>query len=489
MTAHEIYETQRRAWLRAPYPRAEHRIDSIRRLRDWVRSHGEEIHEALAADLGKPVPETDLTEILVVLTEARHAMRRLRRWMRPQRVGTPLALLGTRSRVVVEPKGVVLIISPWNFPFNLAIMPLISALAAGNRCVMKPSELSPQTSALVARMASELFSPEDVAVLEGYAREAKALLAEPFDHIFFTGSTRIGRLVMEAASAHMTSVTLELGGKTPAVVDRSADLRTAAERIVWTKFVNAGQTCIAPDYVLVDRELEERFVAEAVSAIKRLYPDATTGRHAGQYARIVTARHAARIRQLIAEAVEKGATVVAPHDGTDALPPREGADGGAAPTGGSAPKGEDRVLPPVILRDVDPDTTVMREEIFGPVLPVITVDDRDEALAFVRERPRPLAFYMFAEDRRAAAAARTEVSAGGVCLNDGLLHFMNPQLPFGGVGHSGTGKSHGRYGFLEFSNRKPVLTQRRRLTTSRLVYPPYTEAVRRRIRWMLKLLG
>ncbi len=483
MTANEIYSHQRNAWLENPYRDADYRIRAIRRIRDWVRAHRGDIRAALTADLGKPEAETDLTEILVVLTEAKHALRRLRRWMKPRRVGTPLALFGSRSQVTVEPKGVVLIISPWNFPFNLALMPLVSALAAGNRCVIKPSELSPATSRLVASMVAELFTPEEVAVLEGDAETAKALLAEPFDHIFFTGSDRVGRKVMQAAARSLSSVTLELGGKTPAVVDRTAHLATAAERIVWAKYVNAGQTCIAPDYVLVPEDLEERFVAEASAALERLYRDATPERHPGAYARIVTRRHADRLRALIDEAVAAGATAVAPLDRVG----RE-ADAGRRPAEGEA-AAEGHFVPPVILRGARSEMSVMREEIFGPILPVIPVSGRREALAFVRERPRPLALYMFSADRRAAREAYTDVSAGGVCLNDGLLHYLNPELPFGGVGNSGTGKAHGKSGFLEFSNLKPVFSQRRGFTTSRLVYPPYTKAVRRRIEWMLKLLG
>ncbi len=482
MTANELYSRQRNAWLEDPHPHAEYRLRAIRRIRDWVRAHQNDIRAALAADLGKPEAETDLTEILVVLMEAKYALRRLRRWMKPRHAGTPLALFGSRSRVTVEPKGVVLIISPWNFPFNLALIPLISALAAGNRCVIKPSELSPATSSLVASMVAELFSPEEVAVLEGDAEAAKALLTEPFDHIFFTGSDRVGRKVMEAAARNLSSVTLELGGKTPAVVDRSANLATAAERIVWAKYVNAGQTCIAPDYVLVPEGLEERFVHEASAALERLYPDATPERHPGAYARIVTRRHADRLRALIDEAVTAGATAVAPLDRVRAEDNAAGAEDNAAGAG-------DHFVPPVILRGAGSEMSVMREEIFGPVLPVIPVSGRREAFAFVRARPRPLALYMFAADRRATREACTDTSAGGVCLNDGLLHYLNPELPFGGVGNSGTGKAHGKSGFLEFSNLKPVLSQRRGFTTSRLVYPPYTKAVRRRIDWMLKLLG
>jgi aldehyde dehydrogenase (NAD+) len=471
MDVHEIYRRQREAWLSNPQPSAAERLSAIGRIRDWVRSHRGDIRAAVAADLGKPDPETDLTEILTVLTEAKHALRHLRRWMRPQRVGTPLAVFGTRSRVTFEPKGVVLIISPWNFPFNLAMTPLVSALAAGNRCVVKPSELSPETSGLVTRMAAELFSPEQVAVAEGDAEVAKALLAEPFDHVFFTGSPRIGKEVMKAAAENLASVTLELGGKTPAVVDRSADLRRAAERIIWSKYVNAGQTCIAPDYVLVEQSLEPDFVSEATAALTRLYPDATAKRHKGNYSHIITPRHARRIRGLIEQAAEAGATMVAPLDEP-----------------GSASEDE-RFLPPVILTGVNARAAVMQEEIFGPVLPVLPVSDRQEAFSFIRARPRPLALYVFARDAAAADEARRATSAGGMCINDGLLHYMNPELPFGGVGQSGSGKYHGRRGFLELSNEKPVLYQRRRLATSRLVYPPYTQAVRRRVEWMLKLLG
>jgi aldehyde dehydrogenase (NAD+) len=505
MEAHEVYSRQRRAWLADPFPEAGYRARAIRRVLDWVRSHREDIRAAVAADLGKPEPETDLTEVLPVIAEARHTMRRFRRWMRTRRVGTPLSLAGARSRVAVEPKGVVLIISPWNFPFNLALMPLVSALAAGNRCVVKPSELAPATSALVARMMGELFEPEEVAVVEGDAEVAKALLAEPFDHIFFTGSPRIGRRVMEAAARHLSSVTLELGGKSPAIVDASADPETAAERIVWAKYINAGQTCIAPDYVLVARTHHDRFVAAAETAVSRLYRDAAPERFAGNYSLIVTDRHADRLRSLIAEAREAGAAVRAPLDPAGPTDPGRTEPGrtnpgrtnpgrtnpGAAAGAGDAPAGEagPRYLPPVLLTGVPPEAAVMREEIFGPVLPVLPVDSLDEALAFVRERAKPLAMYVFARTRLAADAAVRGAGAGGVCFNDALLHYMNPKLPFGGVGESGSGKAHGHSGFLEFSNRKPVLVQRRGFAVSKLVYPPYTASARRRVRLMMRLFG
>jgi aldehyde dehydrogenase (NAD+) len=485
MTAHQVYDAQRRAWLAEPFPDVAHRRRAIRRVREWVRSNQQDIRAAVAADLGKPEPETDLTEILPVLSEARYAMRRLRRWMRTRRVGTPLALFGARSRVAVEPKGVVLIISTWNFPFNLALVPLVSALAAGNRCVVKPSELAPATSALLARMAEELFPPQEVAVVEGDAEAAKSLLAEPFDHVFFTGSARVGRKVMEAAATHLASVTLELGGKSPAIVDETADPDTAAERIVWAKYVNAGQTCIAPDYVLVHRRHHARFVEAAEPAIRRLYADAAPKRYPGNYSLIVTERHADRLRALLSEAESAGATARAP---LGAAVWGDGAAGTGA-AGAGADQGGRRFLSPVIITDVPLDAAVMREEIFGPILPVLPVNSTEEALAFVRERPKPLAMYLFAGDGVARTAAREGAAAGGVCLNDALLHYMNPQLPFGGVGESGVGKAHGRSGFLEFSNLKPILSQRRGLAVSRLAYPPYTRRMRARVKLMMRILG
>lgn len=467
MSPHELVAMQRNAWAAAPYPAFRERQAAIRRIRDWVRAHTQDIRDALAADLGKPEPESDLTETLTVLTEAKHTLRHLRRWMKPRRAGTPLALFGTRSRVILEPKGVCLIISPWNFPFNLAVVPLISALAAGNRCVMKPSELAPATSALVARLAAELFDPEQVAVVEGAADTAEALLAEPFDHIFFTGSGRVGRIVMEAASRNLSSVTLELGGKSPAIVDRTASVQTAAERIVWAKYLNAGQTCIAPDYVLVAEEVYEAFVREAEAAVERYLADGSPSGLDGAYARIITERHAQRLADLLDSAVRGGARAIRPRAEID----------------------DRRFFEPVILTGVDPDAEVMQEEIFGPLLPVVPVADRSEAFSSVRARPRPLALYLFTTDRAAEREARVETSAGGMCVNDGLLHYLNPELPFGGVGASGSGKAHGERGFRELSNEKPVLTQRRGVAVTRLVYPPYTEAVRRRVRWMVDLLG
>lgn len=469
MEPSEVYARQRRAWYEEPFPDIARRRRALTALRRWVRRHREDIHAALRADLGKPEPESDLSEILPVTMEVNHALRRLRRWMQPRRVGTPPPLLGARSTVVAEPKGVVLIISPWNFPLNLALVPLISALAAGNRCVVKPSELAPATSALIARIAADLFDPSEVAVVEGSAETARELLGQPFDHVFFTGSGRVGRLVMEAAAEHLSSVTLELGGKSPAIVDGTADIPRAADRIVWGKCVNAGQTCIAPDYVLVEKSRHDAFVSEAVRAVRRLCP-AGTDREEGSpdYARIVTSHHADRLRGLLQAAREEGAEIIIPVDG--------------AALG-------DLHIAPHLLTGVSADSALMQEEIFGPILPVLPVDGRQEALRFVRERPRPLALYMFTTDRDAVRSARTSATAGGICVNDVLLHYMNPRLPFGGTGASGMGKAHGYSGFREFSNEKPVLTQRRRMATSRLVYPPYTKAKRRRIEWMLRLFG
>ncbi|GAC1395123.1 MAG: aldehyde dehydrogenase family protein [Thermoanaerobaculia bacterium] len=372
--------------------------------------------------------------------------------MRPERVETPLALLGSTSRIVHEPKGVVLIISPWTFPFTLSFGPLISAIAAGNCVILKPSEMTPHSSACMKRIVADLFDENEVAVIEGEAAVAEALLRQSFDHIFFTGSPAVGKIVMRAAAEHLTPVTLELGGKSPVIVDRTADLDEAARKIAWGKFLNSGQTCIAPDYLLVDESVRAAFTEKLVAAMRSMDVHGASGV-------LVSERHAARVTRLLDDAVAGGAEVF------------------SAPASG----GDPRHIRPALLLNVRRDSAVMQEEIFGPLLPILTYGSLDEAIAFVNEREKPLVSYVFSRSRHVVDEFLARTTSGAAVVNHTLVHFFQLNLPFGGVGGSGVGKGHGYFGFQAFSNARAVLDQRTRFSAIELMFPPYT-------RWKRKLI-
>jgi aldehyde dehydrogenase (NAD+) len=411
--------------------------------------------DALAADLGKPRLEGWASDIGIVINEIEHALRHLASWMKPERVWTPLAQRPGRATVHHEPFGVALVIAPWNYPVHLLLLPVVGALAAGNSVVGKPSEVSAHTSATLARLVPEYLDPECVAIVEGGVTETQALIAERFDYVFYTGNGRVGRIVMEAAAKHLTPVTLELGGKSPVIVDDAANVEVAARRIAFGKFLNAGQTCIAPDYVLVAQARQEELVQQISRAIRDFYgPDPAAS---PDYARIVNDDHVQRLEQLLA-------------DGTPAV--------------GGETRGEERYVAPTVLRDVAPDSAVMTEEIFGPILPVLPVADVDEAIGFVNERDRPLALYVFSESQEVQERVLEQTSSGGVCVNATVMHVAVPDLPFGGVGASGMGAYHGKAGFDVFSHRKSVLAKPTRLDP-KLAYPPYTRLKERLIRRFL----
>ncbi|HEY4640120.1 MAG TPA: aldehyde dehydrogenase family protein, partial [Thermoanaerobaculia bacterium] len=392
---------------------------------------------------------------LPVVQEARFAVRHLKRWMKPQRVATPLALFGSRSRIVYEPKGVVLIISPWNFPFNLTLGPLVSAIAAGNCVVLKPSELTPNATACMKQILGELFDEDEVAMIEGDASVAEGLLRKKWDHIFFTGSPRVGQLVMKAAAEHLTPVTLELGGKSPAIIDRTADLDEAAKKIAWGKTMNSGQICIAPDYLLVDESIRAPFIEKLRGALDVI---------SAERGWIVNANHAARMKQLFDDAVKRGASVVA---------------------GGTF---NDRDIPPAVLEHVPESSQLMQQEIFGPLLPMQTYRDLGEALQSIAAREKPLVLYLFSRDRKVKERVLRETSAGGTAINDTLIHFYQLNLPFGGIGQSGIGKAHGRFGFEAFSNARGVLEQPLTFSGIQLMYPPYTKLKQKLIDFTVKWL-
>ncbi|MFT7775276.1 coniferyl aldehyde dehydrogenase [Roseateles sp.] len=445
---HLALTAQRRAFEAERMPSYEVRRDRLQRLLAMTRQYGEALATAMAQDFGhRARQESLLADIFTVESGARHALRHLRRWMKPRRVATPLHFRPGRNVLMRQPLGVVGIVSPWNYPYYLAMEPAVAALAAGNRVLIKPSELTPSTAELMARIVAEHFRPEEMQVITGDAEVGKAFTQLPFDHLFFTGSTSVGRHVAQAAARNLTPVTLELGGKSPAIVDRSCDLGLTAARLAFGKLFNAGQTCVAPDYLLVPREMVEPLSQRILAEMRRMYP-----RIAGNadYTSIATPRHHARLQGLIADAAQRGARVLRTHD----------------------EQPDDRRLVPALLLDVPPEATVMQEEIFGPLLPVVGYDQLDEALAHVNRGDRPLALYWFGSDGDARDRVMRETHAGGVTINDCLWHLGQEEQPFGGIGASGMGSYHGEWGFRTFSKEKPLFIQSR-FAGTKLFQPPY----------------
>jgi aldehyde dehydrogenase (NAD+) len=432
------------------------------RLHDAMLRYQKEIQAAMYADFGKSETEVDLTEIGVVNSEIRHTIRNLSSWMTPKQVSTPLMLVGTRSEIRYEPKGVCLIISPWNFPFNLTFAPLVSAIAAGNCAMLKPSEFTPHSSDLMKKIIEELFPPEEVAVFEGDAVVSQALMALPFNHIFFTGSPAVGKIVMKAAAEQLASVTLELGGKSPVVVDETADLDNAASKIMWIKSMNAGQICIAPDYLLVHEQVHDALVAKLGEQVKKFYgasPDAR--KQSPDYCLLVSDKHFGRVKGLFDNAMRLGAMVA---------------------TGGNM-DASTRFIEPTVLTHIPDEASIWEEEIFGPLLPVRTYKTLGEAIAYINAKPRPLAMYLFSNRKSTLETILADTRTGGVTVNDCGLHFYNANLPFGGVNNSGIGKSHGEAGFLEFSNQRGLNWQNRVYPVTNLLLPPYGSRLANWIKW------
>ncbi|MCC5939634.1 MAG: aldehyde dehydrogenase family protein [Lunatimonas sp.] len=429
------------------------RIKKLKSLKEWIRKHTDEIRKAVFADLGKPFAETDITEISVVLTEISHAIRNLPKWMKTTKVGNPIHFAGAESYIQYEPKGCALIISPWNYPFNLTIGPLISAIAAGCTVVLKPSELSPHTSELIETMVSDLFAPDEVAVFLGEAEVAKSLLALPFNHVFFTGSPRIGKEVMKAAAQHLSGITLELGGKSPVVVDASCDLEDAALKIAWAKSINCGQTCIAPDYILVNGSVYQPFLEKLAAAFNKLLNPTGKGiAKSSDYARIINTNHWTRLRTLLEDATAAGAEIVF----------------------GGEMDPSTKFFSPTVITGLETDMRIMQEEIFGPILPIISYNGLDEAILQINNTPQPLALYVFSQESYISDQISAKTSSGALVENDCAVHFGHPNLPFGGINTSGIGKAHGHFGFLAFSNEKAVLKQSGRFNPIKSLYPPFS---------------
>lgn len=419
------------------------RKKQLLQLKKVVNENKNEILNALHEDLKKPPFEAYLTELAVLFQEIDYAVKNLKKWSKPKKARTPLTLAPASSWITPEPYGQVLIIGPWNYPFQLIFAPLIAAVAAGNVSVIKPSELSPKTSSIIAKITSEAFDPRFVLAVQGGADITQFLLSEKFDYIFFTGGTGIGRIIMEAAAKNLTPVTLELGGKSPVIVNNDASIEAAAKKIAWSKYLNAGQTCIAPDYLLVHSDIKKKLIERIGHYITEFYGE--NPKESPDYSRMINLKHFKRIKDL----TQNGLII----------------------TGGQFSE-KSLYIAPTIIDRVNLNSPIMKEEIFGPVLPVIEFEDIEKAVEIVKSLPKPLALYLFTSDRKIQKKILSEVSAGGVVINDLMLHAANFHLPFGGVGNSGTGSYHGKYGFETFSHHKAVL-KKSLLTDIPFRYPPY----------------
>ena len=427
------------------------RTECLRKMEGWIRRYDEDIMSALKTDLNKPPFEAFATEIGLALDELRYTLKHIRSWNKPKSVASNLKNFPSSGRIYPEPYGIALIMSPWNYPFLLTLTPIIAAVAAGNCAVVKPSAYSPATSSVIAKMCAEVFDKGHVFVVEGGREENKKLLDERYDIIFFTGSTTVGKTVMQAAAQHLTPVILELGGKSPCIVDAAANIKLAAKRIVWGKFVNAGQTCVAPDYVLAHESVKQRLIEEMKRTIQAMYGEKPCEN--SDYPRIINDKHFKRLLGLL-----EGEKIVA---------------------GGNS-NAVNLKIEPTLLDDVKWEAPVMSEEIFGPVLPVLTYSNFEDVMRMINDRPKPLAAYLFTSDKNVERNFLQNISFGGGCINDTVVHLSVARLPFGGVGASGMGRYHGKAGFDAFTHYKSVL-RKSTLIDIPLRYPPYSQ-------WGLKLL-
>jgi aldehyde dehydrogenase (NAD+) len=430
------------------------RLEQLQNLQQAITKYQDAIVEAAKQDLGRPEYEAYFE--IATIAEIKQALKSLKQWMKPQRVASPIDQFPSTAWIQPDPLGVVLIIGPWNYPFQLIVSPLVGAIAAGNCAILKPSEHAPHTAQVVAEMIQSAFDPQYIAVAQGDAQVSQQLLAEKFDHIFFTGGTAIGRVVMAAAAKHLTPVTLELGGKSPCVVEADARLDYAAKRIAWGKFINAGQTCIAPDYLLVDRRIKQELLTKIKAYIQEFY--GTDPSTSPDYARIINQRHFSRLASFL--------------------------DNGTLLLGGQTDL-DKRYIAPTLLDNVSWDAPVMQDEIFGPILPVVEYGELEEAIALINARPKPLALYFFSSDKRKQGQMLESTSSGGVCINDTVMHIAVSALPFGGVGESGMGRYHGKASFDTFSHYKSVLKKGMWLDLA-WRYAPYTAS---KLKLIQKIVG
>ena len=438
------------------------RINKLKKLKENILLNRADIKEALKKDFRKNESEVDLTEIFPVIQEINHTIKNLKKWMRDKYVKTPVTLLGSKSYIKYEAKGLVLIITPWNFPINLTFVSLVNAISAGNTVMIKPSEITDYTSKIIKKIVEKTFNQNEVYTILGGSDIAEKILKLKFNHILFIGSPTIGKIVMKAASNHLASVTLELGGKSPTVIDKEVDLKLAAKRIAWAKFINNGQVCIAPDYILINKKLKDKFLKLLIEYIKKLYSD--NPKTSKNYCRVVNRKHFLRLNSLIEDAkTNKGKIHFGGRKDVDQL-----------------------FIEPTILTNISPKSKIHIEEIFGPILPIYEYNFLDDAINFINNNNKPLALYIFSKNKKNINRIINETSSGGVCINHSTLHYSNYHLPFGGVNNSGSGRCHGVHGFKEFSNAKSIFKQLVKISPTDLIIPPYTRFKEKIINLMIK---
>ena len=457
-----IFELQKKNQQNVANSTSRERKQKLDRLFDAVLKYRKEIQESLYKDFRKHPSEVDIGETYSITSDIKHTKSHLSKWMRPRKVATPMSQLGSSSYIHYEPKGVVLIISPWNFPFNLTFGPLVSAIAAGNCVMVKPSEHTPHASAMMKKIISEIFDENEVALVEGDVTVATELLKLPFNHIFFTGAPEIGKVVMKAAAEHLASVTLELGGKSPTIVDETADLKKAAHRISFGKWANNGQICMSPDYVLVHESIAEKFMEQIKSIVNDFYDkDASTSE---SYNRIVNHKHFQRVEGYLKDALEKGAKIA---------------------YGGNT-DGEQDFIEPTIVTNIPGNADLWEKEIFGPILPFSTYSDLQEAIDIINSKEKPLALYIYSKSKANIKRIINNTRAGGTCINHNMIHFFNNNLPFGGSNNSGIGKANGFFGFEAFSNARGILKQWSPFNALDMMTPPYTASKQKLIDMSIK---
>lgn len=433
------------------------RLKKLRSIKNWIKNNKKLICEEIYKDFEKGEEEVLLSEIKPIIDEINHNVSQLSVWTKPKRVDTPLAFIGSKSEIHYEPKGVTLIIAPWNYPFNLCIGPLVSAIGAGCSVIIKPSEHTPNTANLISRMMSELFKEEEIAVVQGDVSVSTELLKLPFNHIFFTGSPQVGKIVMKAAAEHLTSVTLELGGRNPTIIDETANLKGAAQKIVWGKFLNSGQTCIAPNYIYVHESQAQKLKDSLIEQIEIQYSKLDTTR-----TKIVNSNHFGRLTDLLDKTISAGGKLLY----------------------GGEKDGKINFLSPTLISDITIDSPIFKEEIFGPILPILTYSNLEEVIETINKTEKPLALYIFSKSRKNQNYILNNTSSGTTAINETTVQFAQNHLPFGGVNNSGIGKAHGEFGFYEFSNLKSVLKQRVGFTSLKMIYPPYTNFKKKLIRFI-----
>ena len=458
----EIFKAQSQHQYTLGNSSASQRISRLNALQKAVeKTYRKDLQEALFKDFKKPAIETDLTEIHPVISEIKLIKKQLESWMLPLRVKTPFVFIGSSSYVIQEPKGVCLIISPWNFPVNLTFGPLASAIAAGNTVIIKPSEMTPHTAAVMAEIVSAVFKPEEVSLFEGDATVAQYLLSLPFNHIFFTGSPTVGKIVMGAAAKHLSSVTLELGGKSPTIVDASANIDQAAKKIAWGKFLNNGQICVAPDYLLIEHSIKEAFIIAFIKHTKHFYSEQVS--KSEDYGRIVNQKHFERLLAHLEDAKKNGGTI---EMGGDFI-------------------ASENYISPTLISGLTADATLLKDEIFGPILPLKTFKKIEEVIDYINAGEKPLALYLFSKKPAIIKQVLRNTRAGSTAINHSVVQYSNHHLPFGGSNNSGIGKAHGYYGFQEFSNQRSVVKQFS-FSAVEMLMPPYTPFKKKLSEWTTK---